>query len=516
MASFVKQLFRGQTLLVPKTERLHGFAGGIHPPGQKQTDSAAIEIMPPPRFIYLPLHQHAGRPSRTLVREGQRVLKGQLLAAALDRVSAPVHASTSGIIVDVGQRVAPHPSGLPTPVIIIESDGKDEWIPADPPLDPLSLPSAEIARRVEDGGVVGLGGAAFPAAVKLRQASHKVHTLIINAAECEPYLTCDDRVMRERALGVVDGIRLMLRALAAERALIGIEDNKPEAAEILHHAVRAFPDIKVVVVPTRFPTGSSKQLVRLLTGQEVPAHARSHEVGIVMHNVSTAFAIHRAVRRGRPLVSRVVTVAGGAIAEPKNVDVPLGTPMAEVIRFCGGVKGSVARFVMGGPMTGIVVADLKAPVVKATTGLLALTPEEVGQKTDEPCIRCARCVQVCPMGLLPMEMGASARAEQWQVAVEYGLADCIECGSCAYVCPSHIPLLSYFVHAKGELRAQSADEQRATMLKARSAEKEARETRIKEEKKAAALARAQARKAARAAQAAKKNQKASSLGAKES
>ncbi len=480
---------------IPRGRRVFDFMGGIHPAEQKHTSDVAIELLPSAPRVYIPLRQHAGAPSRAIVRVGERVRKGQLIADALDRVSAPVHASISGTILAIGDHVAPHPSGLPGPTVAIESDGLDEWIDLETIADPFRLTPEEVADRIERAGIVGLGGAAFPAAVKLRQSIGRVETLIVNAAECEPYLTCDDRIMRERALGVVDGIRLLLHATKARRAVVGIEDNKPEAAELLRHATRSFDAIEVVVVPTRFPTGSGKQLVRILTGHEVPAKGRSHDIGVMMQNVSTCYAMHRAVRRGRPLTSRVVTVAGSAIRSPKNVEVAIGTPIADVLAACGGVLFQPLRLVMGGPMTGIAIADPAAPIIKGTTGILALGPDDVKETRTAPCIRCGKCIDVCPMGLVPMEMAAASRVGDFQEAVAFGLSDCIECGSCAFVCPSHIPLVNYFVHGKDELRNQSQQERRHEELQARANARMERLERHKQEKAEAARARAAARKA---------------------
>lgn len=476
---------------------LFDFRGGVHPEQRKDTCEEPIEILPSPARLFIPMLQHAGAPSRAVVSVGQRVLKGQLLADAMDRVSAPVHAPTSGTILSIGSHVAPHPSGLECPVIVLESDGLEEWGPSDVIPDPFAASPSEIARKVEAAGVVGLGGAVFPAAVKLREASGKVTTLIINAAECEPYLTCDDRIMRERALGVVDGTRILLHALGAPQAIIALEDNKPDAAAILQNVARKFSNIRVAVVPTRFPTGSGKQLVRILTGKEVPASGRSYDVGVILHNVSTAFAVHRAVRRGRPLISRVVTVSGKAVRAPKNLEVPIGTPISAVLEACGGLSFEPARLVMGGPMTGLIISDTAAPVVKSTSGILALSADEVDGRPEEPCIRCGRCVAACPMGLVPLEMAASARAGQFEVAREFGLSDCIECGSCAFVCPSRIPLVSYFLYGKGELRAQAQEKRHTEELKRRAEQRRVRVEREKAEKAEAAKARAAARKAAR-------------------
>lgn len=430
---------------------------GAHPDGRKQPAAGtAIAALPLPPLLTLPLSQHIGAPARPVVGAGARVLAGQLLAEAAGPVSAPVHAPTSGIIRGIGDVAVPHPSGLTGPAILLECDGLDEavqWAGT----DPFALAPAEIARRVAAAGIVGLGGATFPAAVKLSLGqSTPISTLILNGGECEPYLSCDDRLMQERAPEVIDGARIILRAIGGRRALIGVESNKPQAIAALREAAAGFDEVTVVTVPSRYPMGSEKQLIAWLTGCEVPAQGRPADIGVVVHNVGTAAAIHRAIRFGEPLTRRIVTVAGGAIRTPRNLEVRLGTPAAALVDFCGGLTETPARLVMGGPMMGIAVATLELPIVKGSGGVLALTAAEAGagRRVEGPCIRCAACAQACPMGLMPLEMAARIRAGDLAASLDLELKDCIGCGTCSFVCPSKIPLVQYFNHAKGELAAR--------------------------------------------------------------
>lgn len=449
-----------------------------------------------PDFLYLPLQQHAGSPAIALVAPGDQVKKGQLIAEAEGRTSAPIHAPTSGEVVSIDQHVAPHPSGLPGAAIVIKPDGNDEWCSFSAVEDPWNLPPDELARKIEDAGVVGMGGAAFPSAVKLGQARGKVDTVIINGAECEPYLTCDDRLMQERADDVVSGIRLMLHTVGAKRALIGIEANKPIAAKKMRDASAHVDFIDVVVVPTRFPTGSGKQLTYVLTGREVPAGGRSHDAQIIVHNVATAAAVHDALIEGRPLLSRIVTVAGGALSAAANYEALLGTPVQHLLE-CVGQKMPPARLVLGGPMTGHALFSDLTPVVKGTCGVLALTAEEIGASQESPCIRCGSCVDACPMGLVPLEMASHIKADDAKGAGAWGLSDCILCGCCSYTCPSHIPLVHYFQFGRDQLKAKKADERRSKEILQRIGDRTDRIERLAAEKKAQAKARAAERAAAR-------------------
>ncbi|AKH21682.1 electron transport complex subunit RsxC [Sedimenticola thiotaurini] len=481
--------------------KLFRIRGGVHPQDRKQLSAEqAIEPLPLPPLLHIPLQQHIGAPAEPLVRRGDLVKKGALLAASQGAISAPVHAPTSGRIMGVGGYPAHHASGLSVRTITLKPDGQDEWIDTlDPVVEPFNLPPDEIARRVAEAGIVGMGGATFPSAVKLNLRNrYRLHTLVINGAECEPYLTCDDRLMREQPEQVLDGVLLMARALGVERILLAIENNKPAAQAAMGEAAQAHAWVTVVGLPTRYPMGSEKHLVQTLTGQETPARGLTADIGVVVHNVATALAVHEALRHGRPLISRVMTVSGGAIRTPRNLRVPLGTPLSYLVDYCGGFVREPSRLVSGGPMMGQPLPSTRVPAVKGSNGLLALTDEEVRADREMPCIRCASCVQACPCGLVPLEMAAHIRAGSLDGSVKLGLLDCIGCGSCAYVCPSHIPLSHYFNYAKGELaarqRAQHKQNETKRLAEARSLRLEA----AKKAKRAAMLKRKQEQQAKQA------------------
>lgn len=436
--------------------KLFRIQGGVHPDGRKEaTCDRPIETLAMPEFLRIPLQQHIGAPAEPVVKRDEYVLKGQLLAHSQGAISAPVHAPTSGYIRKIGKYPAPHPSGLPVRTITLEADGKDEWIELDPQSKPLALSPDEIATRVAAAGIVGMGGATFPSAVKLGlQKRYNLHTLVLNGAECEPFLTCDDRLMRELSHEIVDGIRIIMHALQVEKTLVAIENNKPIAQATMREAAQAFDEIIIVPVPVRYPMGSEKHLVQALTGKETPARALTADIGIVVHNIATVRAIQQAIRFGKPLISRVVTVSGDAIKNPSNLWVPIGTPVSQLVEACGGLIEEPERLLSGGPMMGQPLASLDVPVVKGTSGILALSRKETATSETMPCIRCGSCVNACPCGLLPLEMASRARAGDLQGAADFGLTDCVSCGSCSYVCPSHIPLVQYFNYAKGALTEQ--------------------------------------------------------------
>ncbi|MCG8023511.1 MAG: electron transport complex subunit RsxC [Candidatus Thiodiazotropha endolucinida] len=476
----------------PHIFKLFRIRGGVHPDDRKQLSAdQAIEDLSMPALLHIPLQQHIGAPAEPLVHRGQMVKKGQLLARNQGLISAPVHAPTSGRIMGVGGYPAHHASGLLVRTITLKPDGEDEWVDdLDPVNDPFALKPEEISRRVAEAGIVGMGGATFPSAVKLNlRKRYQLQSLVINGAECEPYLTCDDRLMREHSAEVLDGVRIMAHALGVERILFAIENNKPEAQAAMRSAAEPCPEVVVVGLPTRYPMGSEKHLVQTLTGKETPARGLTADIGVVVHNVATAMAVHNALRHGQPLISRVMTVTGGAIKHPRNVRVPLGTPLEQLIHFCSGFKDQPARLISGGPMMGQPLPSTRVPAVKGSNGLLALKEDEIRSAPEMPCIRCASCVQACPCGLVPLEMAANIRAGNLDASVNLGLLDCIACGSCSYVCPSHIPLVQYFNYAKGELtarqRAQHKQGETKRLAEARTERMEA----IKKAKREAMLKR---------------------------
>jgi Na+-translocating ferredoxin:NAD+ oxidoreductase subunit C len=482
--------------------KLFPVRGGIHPEYRKdRTSEGAIVALPMPATLYLPLQQHIGAPAEPVVKAGDAVKKGQLLARGTGAVSAPTHAPTSGTISAITEVAAPHPSGLAQLTIVLQPDGKDEWADLPAALDPLTASIDEIRARVAECGIVGMGGATFPSAVKLGLGTQKpIETLLLNGAECEPYLTCDDRVMREYAAEVVDGARIMARALGAPKIVVGIETNKPAALAAMTEAAKAFAEVEVIGVPVQYPMGSERHLVQAITGQETPARKLTADLGVVVHNVGTARAVHEAVRFGKPLIARVVTVSGGAVAKPQNLEVPLGTLVSELVSFCGGLTEPPRRIVNGGPMMGQPLPSLDVPVIKGTCGILALTAAETNEQPVGPCIRCGTCVTICPCGLVPVEMASYIRKDNLEAAATAGVTDCVSCGSCSYICPSHIPLVHYFNYAKGALAAQGREQRKQDKTKELIEIHNARVEKLAQAKREAAAAKKAAAAAAAAAQ----------------
>jgi H+/Na+-translocating ferredoxin:NAD+ oxidoreductase subunit C len=441
--------------------------GGAKLDGRKSlTSDKEVIIAPIPKILHVPLQQHIGAPAEPIVKIGDVVLKGQLIATPKGPISAPVHAPTSGVVVKVADHPAPHPSGLPVLTITIEPDGEDKWVKLPEPIDVENASSDEISKRVAEAGIVGMGGATFPSAVKLNLGKrYKLEKLVINGAECEPYLTCDDRLMRERTEKTIVGIKAMMKSLNVSEALVAIEANKPQAINAMEEATKDDNSIKIVDVPARYPMGSEKHLVQALTGKETPAKGMTADLGVVVHNVATAYAVYEALYLGRPLVSRIVTVSGQAIRNPGNYDTLLGTPISWLIELSGGVKEKPKQYLMGGPMMGQPLSDLEVPVIKGSSGILAMLEQEIRIKDVMPCINCGSCVVVCPAGLLPMEMASRIKHDDVDGADEIGVRDCVSCGSCNYVCPSHIPLVQFFNYGKGFLKEQDIDRRNQDRMK---------------------------------------------------
>jgi electron transport complex protein RnfC len=476
------------------------FPGGLRLAGHDPRLTAQPPVAAPLSTVYtLPLAQHAGLPAEPVVAVGDRVLRGSLLAMPSDTLSAAVHAPTSGTVRLIASQPIPHPSGLTAPCIVIDADGRDEAAPPLPALDWEHATPTTLVARVREAGIVGLGGAVFPTHVKL-DAPRAPELLILNGAECEPYIACDDALMKSRAPEVVQGARILLRATGASRCLIGIEDDMPAAIAALQAAVAAAGDarIQVAVVPTRYPEGGERQLIQTLTGREVPSGSLPLALGVVVQNVGTAVAVADAVLRGQPLIERVVTVTGAGVAAPQNLIARLGTPLADLIAAAGGYTAAAERLIMGGPMMGFALPDDSLPVVKATNCVLVAGPGELARGVEpQPCIRCGECATVCPASLLPQQLHWQARSGELERARGLGLMDCIECGCCDLACPSHIPLTGWFRHAKASLRLADAERQKSDLARerfeARKArlehEQQEREARLKA--KQAALAAAQ-------------------------
>ncbi len=468
------------------------FRGGIHPPAHKR-DTANICIrtsLPLAEHYFLPLSLQGGAATRPLVKVGERVRKGQRIAESAGSMAAHQHAPTSGTVVDIAPHVAPHPSGRPTPTLILARDGEDRWVEDRPPGDPFARDPDQLASEIEAAGIVGMGGAVFPAAVKLRQGRRfEIKTLLVNGGECEPYLTTDDRLMRERAAEIVDGARLAQYIIESYRVVIAVENNKPQAIAALRKAAAPFGSIEVLAVPSRYPMGSAKQMIQAITGLEVPAGARSNDLGVLVHNVGTIYAIQQALRHGRPLISRVATIGGDCVVAPRNVEALIGTPVSHLLRLCGGLRETPAQLVMGGPMMGRVLPSTAVPLLKGSGGILALSQAEVNAREETACIRCGRCAAACPMGLLPMDMARLTAQGKLDDADALGLRDCLLCGSCAYVCPSHIPLVHHFEHARGQQSLRRASQRKLELGKRLAT---ARQVRL--EREAAARQAAKGRK----------------------
>ena len=484
-------------------ERIWDIPGGIHPAERKElSNRTPIQQAPLPKRLTLPLNQHIGAPAEPVVAVGERVLKGQLIAAANGFVSVPVHAPTSGTVSFIGPQPYPHVSGMLAPAIVIDSDGLDEWIALTPQPDYRHLESSALVELIRQAGISGLGGAGFPTAVKLNaRPTQKIHTLIINGTECEPYISADDLLMRERANEMISGIDILVQLIQPDQVLIGIEDNKPEAIAAVRSALNE-RSYQLKVFPTKYPSGGEKQLIQILTGVEVPSGGLPADIGMLCQNVGTCVAIHDAVMHGKPLISRITTLTGEALARPMNVEVLLGTPTGELLEFAGLNRSKLNRLIMGGPMMGFTLPDFAVPVIKTTNCLLASTTAELPPPPPAmPCIRCGECAEACPASLLPQQLHFFAIGQEHEQLKAHNLFDCIECGACAYVCPSSIPLVQYYRAAKGEIRELEQKQLKAEQSKQRFELRQERLRRAEEQKEAERQARAAKAAQAKAAQA---------------
>ena len=416
------------------------FPGGVHPPDNKHWSAhSPIEDCPLPEELVIPLSQHIGAPAELCVAVGDHVGKGDVIGRAKGFVSVPVHASTSGEVVAIEPR--PHPSGRDLPAVVIRPDGEDRWGDIQPEKTPESLSREETLERIREAGVVGMGGATFPAHVKLMPPEDRpIDTLILNGVECEPYLTADHRLMLELPERIVVGAEEIANLLGVRQLFVGIENNKPDAIESM---IRASQSSRLEVVPlqVKYPQGAEKQLIKAVLGREVPSGGLPMDVGVVVQNVATVAALHQAVKHGLPLIERIATVTGAGVVTPKNLRVRIGTPLRHLVDCCGGMTEDPGKLIMGGPMMGTALLNLDVTTTRGTSGLLILPEEDVPATPEGPCIRCARCVLHCPAHLLPTAIAANARLEMHDQAAELGALDCIECGCCSFECPASLPLV---------------------------------------------------------------------------
>lgn len=425
--------------------------GGVHPPDFKElTENLPIQVMPLPAELHLILGQHIGAPCTPIVAKRAVVGEGEIVAEVSKGLGVPLHAPAAGSVKTIG--TSAHPIRVTAPSISLTVDQEAaprQWTYT----DWQDLSAQELLQKVYDAGIVGIGGAGFPTHVKLKPpADNPVDTLLLNGAECEPYITADHRTMIEKAGEIVEGARILLKILGVRKCFIGIENNKQDAIRVMTDAANAACgnecDIKVVSLQVKYPQGSEKQLIHAITGRKVPAMALPSAVGVVVHNVSTTRAVYEAVALGRPLIEKVVTISGRGISKPANLVVKIGTKVSDIVDFCGGVTGDLAKVVLGGPMMGFAVSTLDIPVTKTTSSVLFLTEEEIDTRPLSACIRCGWCLEACPMGLEPKEIGIFVEANRPEQTEQFGVFECFECGSCAYVCPAKRPLVQFVRLAK--------------------------------------------------------------------
>ncbi len=464
------------------------FNGGLKLPAHKNLSAqSAITTLAQSKLYIIPLQQHIGAISQPLVKIGDNVLKGQMLAKPGDLISAAVHSPVSGTVSDIKQHAIPHASGLSDLCIFIENDFKNEWLTQQPLGENYNhTNSSNLRKIIRDAGIVGLGGAAFPSSIK--QTEINIKTLVINGVECEPYITCDDMLMRERAKEILSGADIIGHIIKARNCIIAIENNKPEAIKAMQSVIDsdATGFFEIQIIPTLYPSGGEKQLIQIITGKQVPKGRYPAELGVLCHNVATAYAIHQAVFHAQPLISRIVTITGSGITQPQNIEVLIGTPMQACIQHCGGYTNAAksnGELIMGGPMMGFSLSTDALPVIKATNCLLVITHDENNNAQKHlPCIRCGKCVETCPVNLLPQQLYWYASSQNTDRLIEHNLFDCIECGCCAYVCPSNIPLVQYYRSAKTTIWQQERERRSADISRERHEAHQQRLEKIKRER----------------------------------
>jgi len=478
-------------------ERLFRFHGGLRLHHNKAVScQAPVEAVPLPERLYVPLAQHAGAAAQATVAVGHRVLRGEAIGCFRHLGAGCLHAPTSGVVEAIVERPASHASGRDGPCIVIRPDGRDKWRPREPIADWQAADPAALRDRIRGAGIVGLGGAVFPTGYKVEQASERgIHTVILNGAECEPWISCDEMLMREQPDAIVLGARILQRAVGAGRTVIAIEDQMGAVRQALQDAIdrSGDADLRVVQVATIYPEGGERQLVQALTGLEVPAGGRPTDLGLLCQNVATASAVARAVTADEPLIDRIVTVTGPGVRRPRNLLARIGTPIADLVELCGGYTPDAERLVLGGPMMGYPLPSDASPVIKAANCILVLRAADLRARQPElPCIRCGECARVCPAVLLPQELNRVIRAGHWDDTQSFGLGDCIECGCCDLVCPSQIPLVEWFRFGKSELRERAREKRLAGHARERFEARQERLERLKQERKQRMAAKKQA------------------------
>lgn len=428
--------------LLKKYQKMNSFKGGIHPKEYKElTENLPFEFLPIPKQIILPLQQHLGKQAIPIVKKGDEVKTGKLIANIDGIISAPIHSSVCGKVLSIGKET--NASGFPKDSIVISTNenNEKEFLT---PLNPDLISKEEIIERIKNAGIVGQGGAAFPTYVKLSPPKEKIiDTVILNACECEPYLTRDYRFILEKTDEMIGGLKLIMKALNVKNGFIGIEDNKPKAIEKIKEAIKNETDITLVVLKTKYPQGAEKMLIKAVDGREVPPGKIPIDVGVIVQNVGTAISIFDAVIKGQPSITSAITVSGKGIKNPKNLIVPIGTSIKDIIDYCGGFTDDAARIIVGGPMMGIAQYDLFSPIMKATSGLLVLTKKEINEFEETDCVKCGKCISVCPINLMPTRLVRLIQLGKYEEAEKLGITVCMECGTCAFTCPAGIPLVQW-------------------------------------------------------------------------